>query len=112
MVGICIFMLTIAYFCILPRFVMTEHAKQAIRTITAEVLPTKTGFVRTLIPEIEEALAAGYNLRAIWERIRTQRSDLTYSQFCVYLHRIRKKPVRTAAARGGKGDVDAASKVS
>ena len=42
---------------------MTEHAKQAIRTITAEVQPTKTGFVRTLIPEIEEALAAGYNLK-------------------------------------------------
>jgi|GraSoiStandDraft_32_1057276.scaffolds.fasta_scaffold1068529_2 hypothetical protein len=88
---------------------MTEHAKQAIRTITAEVQLTKTGFVRALIPEIEEALAAGYNLKAIWERIRTQRSDLTYSQFCLYLRRIRKKPVRAAAASGRKGDVDVAS---
>ena len=88
---------------------MTEHAKRAIRTITAEVQPTKTGFVRTLIPEIEEALAAGYNLKAIWERIRAERSDLTYSQFCLYLRRTRKKPARTAAARGRKSDVDVVS---
>ena len=56
---------------------MTEPAKNAIRTITAEIQPTKTGFVRTLIPEIDEALAAGYTLKSIWERIRTQRSDLS-----------------------------------
>jgi len=85
---------------------MTEPAKNAIRTITAEIQPTKTGFVKTLIPEIDEALAAGYTLKSIWERIRTQRSDLTYSQFCLYLRRIRKKTPRTAAASGRKTDAE------
>lgn len=78
MVVIYIFMLKNADYCILLRFSMTEHAKHAIRTIIAELQPTKTGFVRSLIPEIEEALAAGYNLKAIWERIRPNRLDLTY----------------------------------
>ena len=88
---------------------MTERAKDAIRTITIQVQPTKTGFVRTLIPEIDDALAAGYTLKSIWEQIRPQRSDLTYSQFCLYLRRIRNKPARTAAARGRKSDPEGVS---
>ena len=83
---------------------MTEAAKHAIRTLKDELQPTKTGFVRTLIPDIDEALAAGYTLKSIWERIRTQRSDLTYSEFCLYLRRARTKPTRTAAAHGRKSD--------
>jgi len=86
---------------------MTEAAKHAIRTLKTEQRPTKTGFVRTLIPDIEDALASGYTLKSIWERVRTQRSDLTYSEFCLYLRRARTKPTRTAAARGRKSDTDA-----
>jgi len=83
---------------------MTEAAKHAIRTIKVEVQPTKTGFVKTLIPEIDDALAAGYTLKSIWERIRPERPNLTYSEFCLYVRRARAPSTRTAAARGRKSD--------
>ena len=54
---------------------MTEHAKQAIRTITAEVQLTKTGFVRALIPEIEERTVATFeeaDLEDGWEPERAE----------------------------------------
>lgn len=87
-----------------PEVAMTEAAKHAIRTLKTDQRPTKTGFVRTLIPDIDDALAAGYTLKAIWGRVRTQRPDLTYSEFCLYLRRARTKPTQTATARGRKGD--------
>lgn len=83
---------------------MTEAAKHAIRTLKTQLQPTKTGFVRTLISDIDDALADGYTLKAIWERIRTQRPDLTYSEFCLYVRRARSKPTQTATARGRRSD--------
>jgi hypothetical protein len=88
---------------------MIEAAKHAIRALKNEQRPTKTGFVRTLIPDIDEAIAAGYTLKSIWERIRPQRHDLTYSEFCLYLRRARTKPTQTAAERGRKRDPDGLS---
>ena len=92
-----------------PEVAMTEAAKHAIRALKSEERPTKTGFVRTLIPDIDDALAAGYTLKSIWERIRAQRPDLTYSEFCLYLRRARTKPTRTATAGGRKSDPDGPS---
>lgn len=88
---------------------MTEAAKHAIRTLKTDQRPTKTGFVRTLIPDIDDAVASGYTLKSIWERIRTQRPDLTYSEFCLYLRRARTKRTRTATAGGRKSDPDGLS---
>jgi len=85
---------------------MTDHLKNAIRTMRAKTPPTKSGMVRTLIPEIEEALAAGYRLKTIWQWVRDNGLDVTYPQFCMYLQREKKKSSRTAPTLGRKAETE------
>jgi len=85
---------------------MTDQLKNAIRTMRAKTQPTKSGVVRTLIPEIEEALIAGYRLKTIWQWVRDNGLEVTYPQFCVYLRREKKKGSRTAGQRGKKAEAE------
>ena len=85
---------------------MTDQLRNAIRTMRAKTQPTKSALVRTLIPEIEEALIAGYRLKTIWQWVRDNGLDVTYPQFCTYLFRERKKSSRTAAPRGKKAEAE------
>ena len=85
---------------------MTDQLRNAIRTMRAKTQPTKSALVRTLIPEIEEALIAGYRLKTIWQWVRDNGLDVTYPQFCTYLFRERKKISRTAPTLGRKVDAE------
>src|SRR5215469_14288957 len=79
---------------------MTERFREAIRALRANTQPTKSGVIRTLLPEIEEARIAGYRLKAIWQCVHNSGLDVTYAQFCVYLRRAKAKPTQTAPATG------------
>ena len=77
---------------------MTERFREAIRGLRANTKPTKSGVIRTLLPEIEEARIAGYRLKAIWQCVRDSGLDVTYAQFCVYLRRAKAKPTQDVPA--------------
>ena len=89
---------------------MTEQFREAIRALRANTKPTKSGVIRSLLPEIEEARVAGYRLKAIWQCVRDSGLDVTYPQFCVYLRRAKAKPtqwvpaVRTEGGTGSTAD--------
>jgi hypothetical protein len=70
---------------------MTHPLLEALNVLRQELPRAKTGFVKRFLPQIEEALAAGHSRRAIWERLRQERADLGYKEFCVYLGRLRRK---------------------
>jgi hypothetical protein len=81
---------------------MPHQIKNAIRAMKAEIAPSKTGLVRALLPEIEDALAAGYKVKSVWERIAANGVEITYTQFCLYLQRVRKATADTAHTHGKK----------
>ena len=82
---------------------MTEQFREAIRALRANTKPTKSGVIRTLLPEIEEARSAGYRLKAIWQCVRDSGLDVTYAQFCVYLRRAKAKPTQSVPAGSTEG---------
>jgi hypothetical protein len=82
---------------------MTENLRDAIRAMRENTLPTKSGVVRSLLADIEDALIAGYRLKAIWQCVRANGLEVTYPQFCVYLKRAKAKPRQSAAASGKNG---------
>lgn len=69
--------------------IVTDQIKSAIRALTAETPRSKTGLLRSLLPEIEDALAAGHKLKAVWEKLTANGVQITYTQFCLYLKRVR-----------------------
>src|SRR6266540_2562981 len=82
---------------------MTESAKSAVEFMTKELPPaTKSGFVRAMLPAIEDALRAGHTMKAIWEQIQKYNSALGYKEFSVYVRRIRRKPANQTAPITGK----------
>lgn len=68
---------------------MTNPLLEALDALRKELPRAKTGFVKRFLPQIEEALAVGHSRKAVWERLRQQRADLGYKEFCVYLGRLR-----------------------
>jgi hypothetical protein len=66
---------------------MTDDLRNAIRTMRKNSQPTKSGVVRCLLPDIEDALMAGYRLKAVWEAVRSSGLNVSYAQFCVYFRR-------------------------
>jgi hypothetical protein len=83
-------------------FVVTEQIKNAIRTLAAEAPRSKTGLLRSLLPEIEGALAAGHKLKTVWEKLTANGVPITYTQFCLYLKRVRNVKAETASGQGKK----------
>jgi hypothetical protein len=75
---------------------VTDQIKSAIRALTAEIPRSKTGLLRSLLPEIEDALAAGHKLKAVWEKFTANGVQITYTQFCLYLKRVRNVKSQTA----------------
>ena len=88
---------------------MNKEAEFAIRRMATDLAPTtKSGFVRAMLPAIEEALNAGHTIKAIWDRLRVQTPSLSYKEFCVYIRRIQKRAVRmqTAPHVGRKSEAE------
>ena len=70
---------------------------------------TKSGLVRSLLPEIDAALQAGHTIKTIWERIHQQETTLSYRVFWLALKRLRAKESKsTAPANGEKGQIQGA----
>ena len=81
---------------------MIEDLRRAIAGLRQEEPRTKSGLVRQVLPEIEEALAAGYTVKSIWKRCCSVGFETTYKDFCTYVNRARRHPQRTAATSGKK----------
>ena len=73
---------------------MAHPLLEALDALRKELPQAKTGLVKRCLPQIEEALAAGHNRKAIWETLRRERADLGYKEFCVYLGRLRRAKAR------------------
>ncbi|MGH9864903.1 MAG: hypothetical protein ACRD4H_05745, partial [Candidatus Acidiferrales bacterium] len=78
---------------------MNDEAKSRMLEMARDVPSTKSGFVRFMLPAIEDALTAGHTIKAVWECLRTQNPSLGYKELCVYLRRIQKSPTRSQTAR-------------
>jgi hypothetical protein len=92
----CCLLLAFVVFCWLG---MNKEAEFAIRRMATDLAPTtKSGFVRAMLPAIEEARNAGHTIKAIWERLRVQTPSLSYKEFCVYIRRIQERAVRMQTA--------------
>src|SRR5260370_4712836 len=77
---------------------MIEEAESALRTMARDLRPTtKSGFVRVMLPAIEDALQAGHTRKAVWQRLHQQNPALGYKEFCVYLARLRKQAQKPTA---------------
>ena len=78
--------------------------RHLIDALSSEKPTTKSGLVRSLLPEIEAALQAGHTIKTIWERIHQQETTLSYRVFWLALKRLRAKESKsTAPANGEKG---------
>ena len=60
---------------------------------------TKAGAVRALWPEISEAIQNGQTLKSIRDWLEAEGIPLRYSQFTLYVRRIRQKQLQLADMR-------------
>ena len=81
---------------------MIEDAKRALLKLRREEPTCKTALVKQILPDIEEAIAAGFTLKAIWERCRGAGLGTSYKDFCTYVNRARRDTRRSAATSGRK----------
>src|SRR6266436_5550719 len=78
--------------------------RHIIHALSSEKPTTKSGLVRSLLPEIEAAIRAGHTIKRIWERIHQRETTLSYRVFWLALKRLRAKELKpTAPANGEKG---------
>ena len=78
--------------------------RHLIDALSSEKPTTKSGLVRSLLPEIEAAIRAGHTIKRIWERIHQRETTLSYRVFWLALKRLRAKEFKpTAPANGEKG---------
>ena len=82
---------------------MIEEAESALRTMAKDLHPsTKSGFVRVMLPAIEDALQAGHTRKAVWQQLQEHNRALGYKEFCVYLARLRKQAQKPTALRSAE----------
>ena len=70
--------------------------RELVAAMKGEAPDTKTGFVRHVLPEIEEALKSGHRIKAIWRRLHDGGFNASYADFCTYLRRVRSQRGRKA----------------
>ena len=81
--------------------------RHIIHALSCEKPITRSGLVRSLLPEIDAALQAGHTIKTIWERIHQQETTLSYRVFWLALKRLRAKESKsTAPANGEKGPTE------
>ena len=96
---LCCLLLAFVVFCWLG---MNKEAEFAIRRMATDLAPTtKSGFVRAMLPAIEEALNAGHTIKAIWERLSSS-NPIPQLQGVLRLHQPHSKAGRTHADRTGR----------
>jgi len=75
--------------------------RHTLETLAAEPPSTKTALIRSLLSEIEAALASGKTWKRVWQCLADDGLDISYETFRKALRRVRKK-VRISAAPSGK----------
>jgi len=75
--------------------------RQALEKLAAEPPSTKTALMRSLLSEIEAALASGKTWKQVWQCLADDGLDISYETFRKLLQRVRKK-ARISAPRSGK----------
>ena len=78
-----------------------NRLRHALEKLAAEPPITKTALMRSLLSEIEAALASGKTWRQVWQCLADDGLDISYETFRKLLQRVRKK-ARTSAPRSGK----------
>src|SRR6266496_2234261 len=76
--------------------------RHLIDALSSEKPITKSGLVRSLLPEIDAALQAGHTIKTIWERIHQQETTLSYRVFWLALKRLRAKESKSTAPANGE----------
>src|SRR6266567_4914615 len=80
--------------------------RHIIHALSSEKPNTRSGLVRSLLPEIDAALQAGHTIKTVWERIHQQETTLSYRVFWLALKRLRAKQSKsTAPTNGEKGPI-------
>jgi hypothetical protein len=75
--------------------------RHALEKLAAEPPSTKTALMRSLLSEIEAALASGKTWKQVWQCLAADGLDISYETFRKLLQRVRKK-ARISAPRSGK----------
>lgn len=83
-----------------------EDVKRALLELRRQEPTCKTVLVKQVLPDIEEAIAAGFTLKVIWERCRQAGFETSYKDFCTYVNRARRDTRRSAATSGRKTDAN------
>jgi hypothetical protein len=80
-----------------------DQFRECLKILASKPPRTKTRALRSLLPDIELALASGKTLKEIWQSVADAGFDISYDTFCVILRRRRKKShVSTAGEERGK----------
>src|SRR5437016_10445788 len=74
--------------------------RHALEKLAAEPPSTKTALIRSLLSEIEAALASGKTWKQVWQCLADDGLDISYETFRKALQRIRKKARISAPLRG------------
>jgi len=94
-----------------------DQFRECLEILATKPPRTKTGVLRSLLPDIEVALASGKTIKQIWQSVADAGFDISYKTFCVSLQRLRKRSrVSTGTekrANNGEGRLSAiASRVA
>src|SRR5947207_9857619 len=76
--------------------------RHGLEKLAAEPPSTKTALMRSLLSEIEAALASGKTWKQVWQCLADDGLDISYETFRKVLQRVRKK-ARISAPPSGKG---------
>jgi hypothetical protein len=77
-----------------------NRLRHVLDKLAVEPPGTKTSLLRSLLPEIERALASGKAWRQVWQRLAEEGLEIIYKTFHRLLRRVRKKSGVTAAPSG------------
>jgi hypothetical protein len=66
-----------------------------LRSLPSEEPATSIGWVQWMWPEIQAGLATGKKLKEVWEAAQRDGLHISYSQFRVYVSRIRRREQRS-----------------
>jgi hypothetical protein len=68
-----------------------DQFRECLEILASKPPRTKTRVLRSLLPDIELALASGKTIKQIWQSVADAGFDISYKTFCVSLQRLRKK---------------------
>jgi hypothetical protein len=71
----------------------THNFHGSFDQLTTTSPKTKTGQVRAMLPQIEQAVSEGKTIKEIWQQLSKDGFQASYRAFAVYLHRARRTRV-------------------